>query len=100
MMIERYQLQPNEITHIHLNAGIRLKSLCIRSVNKVAQNNQIESLWGKRWDLELCMEPNTVASAKFLLDIYIHSTELHSFFGNYKTEGLKFQHGIWSDHLW
>lgn len=53
-----YQLRWNEADYNHLNAGIRLKLLCILPVSTVLHGGQIESLWGQWLDIHLSLEPS------------------------------------------
>ena len=39
------ELQSNEANYIHLNPGIKLKSLCIQPVNTLLHGSQTKSLW-------------------------------------------------------
>ena len=53
------ELQSKEANSRHLNAE-RLKSLRVPPVNIAPHGGQIQILWGKRWGLELSLEPSVV----------------------------------------
>ena len=53
------KLQSKEADYSHLNAE-QLKSLSIPPVNVAPHGGQITILWGKRWGLELSLEPSVI----------------------------------------